>query len=342
MAEKHYEISNLATFPELAEQTNSLIERAFSYHSGHRFVADFAPLAGPHNYQNRSILFNPRSKEVVGHIGCQPRLFCWNGEVIPVVLIGGIAVAEVMRGQGLFKEMFLRVLAQHHSQCAFFLLWSDKHELYAKYDFYLAGRQWCYRQPGEKALGEPAKLADLDPVMIGQMQKLYQQTINQKSFSPLRDKDDWASLGKITSTDLFLIKQEDQLKGYYFRNKGMDLDGIVHDWAHEEGVRGLLRDAGAPGVIWAAENVAVGDETLQDLQQVGLWRANTHPMALKKLAGLLGGADVDWIDPNFVVRSKRGTFRLTPNDLLEEIFGHGKHGLRSQVLPVWVGGLDSI
>ena len=342
MSINDYEIGTLATFPEFAEQTDSLIEKAFGYQNGHHFAADFAPLAGTHNFQNRHILFEINSHKVVGHIGCHPRAFCWNGEVIPVLLIGGIAIAETAQGQGLFKEMFLRVLAQYHSQCAFFLLWSDKHELYSKYDFYLAGRQWCYRAAGFEAHGDKVTLKDLSPSVLQEMQKLYQQTVNQSTFSPLRDGDDWKHLKAVTSSELRLLKEKDKLKGYYFRNKGMDLSGIVHDWAHVDGVAGLLRDAGAPGVIWAAENIVVDDEVMQDLQQVGLWRANTHPMALKKLSVLLDGAQVDWADPYFTVKSERGHFRLKAIDLLEEVFGHGKHGLRKSVLPVWVGGLDSI
>lgn len=342
MSKKSYEISTLETFPELVEQTNSLIESSFGYQNPYRFAADFAPLAGPHNFKNRHILFNPLTKTVLAHIGCHPRLFIWEGEVIPVVLIGGIAVDESERGQGLFKDMFLRVMAHYHSQCAFFLLWSDKHELYAKYDFYLAGRQWCYRVPGEDCKGELAQLNSLSPDVILEMNQLYQNTVNRRAFSPLRDSDDWERLKPVSSTELRLLKKHGKLSGYYFKNKGMDLAGVVHDWAHEEGVVGLLRDSGSPGVIWASENVEVPDHVLQDLQLVGLWRTNTHPMALKKLSGLLEGASVEWSDPYFVVKHSRGNYRLLPNDLIEEIFGNGKHGIRSRVLPVWIGGLDSI
>lgn len=339
--EKTFDFAQLSTFPELAEQTNLLVEEAFGYRNNHRFSADFAPLAGPHNFQNRHILLDPSTKHVVAHIGCLPRLFCWGGEVIPVVLIGGIAVDESTRGQGHFKEMFLRVLALYHSQCAFFLLWSDKHELYAKYDFILAGRQWCYRSVGAQR-GEATTLTQLSETDFKQVKQLYRSCVNQHSFSPLRDDEDWEHVKAVTSSHLYLLRQDQQVTGYYFRDKGMDLEGIVHDWAHRDGVLGLLRDAGNPGVIWAAENAPVADEVMQDLQQVGLWRANSHPMALKKISGLLDGASVECQDTTFIVKNGRGTFRLSPNDLIEEIFGHGKHGLRSQILPVWVGGLDSV
>lgn len=342
MPQQSYEFSNLSTFPELTEQTNLLIETAFGYQNGHKYEVDFAPLVGTHNAQNRHILFDPSSKEVIAHIGCHLRSFCWNGEVIPVVLIGGIAVSEASRGLGLFKEMFIRVLSHYHSQCAFFLLWSDKHEMYAKYDFYLAGRQWCYRAQKGSNLGTKTSISSVSNETIEKMSKLYQQNVNQSTFSPLRDNEDWSHIKQITSAELYLIKKDERIKGYYFRNKGMDLNGIIHDWAHEDGVVGLLNDAGNPGVIWAAENVPVNDDILQDLQLVGLWRPNSHPMALKKISVLLEGAEVQWREPYFIVKTNDGSFNLTALDLLEEIFGHGKHGIRSSQLPVWIGGLDSI
>ena len=342
MSEKSYEFAQLSTFPELAEETNSLIEEAFGYRKPEHFSADFAPIAGAHNFQNRHILYDPNTKQVVGHVGCLPKTFTWQGEAIPVVMIGGIAVSQATRGQGLFRELFLRVLAHYHSQCAFFLLWSDKHELYAKYDFYLAGRQWCYRLPGDAAKGEIATIKTLPESTLQEMQQIYQGQINAKTFSPLRDRTDWKNIGDITSTELHLLRTNGKLAGYYFRNKGMDLTGVVHDWAHHEGVQGLLRDAGSPGVVWASENVPVDDEVLQDLQLVGLWRANTHPMALKKLSLLLGDAQVEWVDPHFVVKSARGTHRLSANEFMEELFSFGKYGIRNHPLPVWVGGLDSV
>lgn len=342
MPQQTYEFSNLSTFPELIEQTNLLIETAFGYQNGHKYAADFAPMSGEHNSQHRHILFDPATKEVVAHIGCLPRNFCWNGEVIPVILIGGIAVSESSRGQGLFREMFIRVLSLYHSQCAFFLLWSDKHEMYAKYDFYLAGRQWCYRAPHGNNLGIRSSMSTISQETLDSMNELYVRTVNQKTFSPLRDKEDWSHIKEITSTELYLLEKNETLQGYYFRNKGMDLEGIVHDWAHEDGVTGLLRDSGNPGVIWAAENAPVDDDVLQDLQLVGLWRPNTHVMALKKISILLEGAEVRWKEPYFIVKTQNGSYNLTAPDLLEEIFGHGKYGIRSSQLPVWVGGLDSV
>ncbi len=342
MVEKTYQYATLDAFPELADQTDQLIERGLNYLPPHRFAVDFAPLAGPQNLRNRHVLLDPTSGEVVAHVGCLVRSFCWEADVVPVAMLGGISVDESLRGQGLFHELFMRVLTHYHSQCAFFLLWSDKHEMYAKYGFQLAGRQWCYLTPGEGMRGETTRLANVDDATLAEMALLYRRTVNRSAFSPLRDAADWEALKSIRSSELRLLKENGRLRGYYFRGKGMDLEGIVHDWAHEEGVAGLLKDAGAPGVVWAAENVPVDDETRQDLQLVGLWRPNTHPMALAKLSVLLGGAEVMWQDPYFMVRSQKGTFRLRGEELLEEIFSYGKHGVRAQGIPVWVGGLDSI
>jgi predicted N-acetyltransferase YhbS len=333
---KSYEYARLDAFPELTDQTNSLIEEAFAYQKNFKFSVDFAPLAGPQHAHQRHILIDPASSTVVAHVGTRLKNFVWQGETIPVVMLGGIAVSEAERGQGLFQLLFERVLSTLHSQCALFILWSDKHEMYRKWHFHLAGKQWCYRTTVPEKVHSIERLIDLTTQERDSLAALYRQHVNQHCFSPLRDASDWNDLAEITSTELIRMKS-----GYAFRGKGMDLQGVLHDFAHSEGVTGVAEELGNAGVIWAAKNESVPDEVLQDLQQVGLWRPNTHPMALRKLSLLLG-LELNYRDDRFVVERNGVALRMDAEELLDEIFNYGKHGLRSDSVPVYIGGLDSI
>jgi len=333
---KSYEYARLDAFPELAAQTNSLIEAAFAYQKNFKFSVDFAPLAGPHHSHQRHILIDPASSTVVAHVGTRLKSFVWQGETIPVVMLGGIAVSETERGQGLFQLLFERVLSTLHSQCALYILWSDKHELYRKWHFHLAGKQWCYRTTTPEKAHSTERLFDLSTSEREKLAVLYRQQVNQHFFSPLRDESDWNELAEITSAELIRMKD-----GYAFRGKGMDLQGVLHDFAHIKGVNGVTEELGNAGVLWAAKNEIVPDEVLQDLQQVGLWRPNTHPMALRKLSHLLG-LELNFRDDRFVVERKGVSIKMDAEELMDEIFNYGKHGLRSDGVPVYIGGLDSI
>lgn len=336
MSTKSYEYARLDAFPELADQANSLIEAAFAYQKNFKFSVDFAPLAGPQHNHQRHILIDPTSSAVVAHVGTRLKSFVWQGETIPVVMLGGIAVAESERGQGLFQLLFERVLSTLHSQCALFILWSDKHELYRKWHFHLAGKQWCYRTTTAEKPHSIERLKDLSTTEREKLATLYRQQVNQHFFSPLRDESDWNDLADITSAELIRMKE-----GYAFRGKGMDLQGILHDFAHVNGVNGVTEELGNAGVLWAAKNEMVPDEVLQDLQQVGLWRPNTHPMALRKLSHLLG-LEINYRDDRFVVERQGVSIKMDAEELMDEIFNYGKHGLRPDGIPVYVGGLDSI
>ncbi len=336
MSTKSYEYARLDAFPELADQANSLIEAAFAYQKNFKFSVDFAPLAGAQHNQQRHILIDPTNSTVVAHVGTRLKSFVWQGETIPVVMLGGIAVAESERGQGLFQLLFERVLSTLHSQCALFILWSDKHELYRKWHFHLAGKQWCYRTTTAEKAHSVERLIDLAPAEREKLAVLYRQQVNQHFFSPLRDESDWNDLAEITSAELIRMKA-----GYVFRGKGMDLQGVLHDFAHVNGVNGVTEELGNAGVLWAAKNEMVPDEVLQDLQQVGLWRPNTHPMALRKLSLLLG-MEINYRDDRFVVERQGVSIKMDAEELMDEIFNYGKHGLRSDGVPVYVGGLDSI
>ena len=337
MSDKYYEFASLSAFPELETQANSLIEDVFAYSKNHSFKTDFAPLTSKRNLSQRFILIDSSRMEVVAHIGTRMRDFIWQGESIPVCMIGGVAVKKELQGKGIFKSLMDRTIASLESQCALFLLWTDKHEMYERWGFYLAGKQWCYRTNSPATTPSTKTLfANLSSDDKTKLMQLYKSHINQKFFSPIRDQDDWNDIADITSSDLYLFEG-----GYFFKNKGMDLQNVVHECVSQLSVNDLLRVIGDKSQLWHPSNQSVDDEVLMDLQQVGLWRLNKHPMALKKISHLLG-AKIETQDWDFSVRHDGRNFSLKAHELLEEIFGYGNFSLRKDSVPVYISGLDSI
>ncbi len=337
MSEKYYEFATLSTFPELGDQANLLIEEVFAYSKKHSFKTDFAPLTSSRNLSQRFVLIDSSNMEVVAHIGTRMRNFIWSNETIPVCMIGGVAVKKALQGRGIFKSLMERVLSTLESQCAFFLLWTDKHEMYEKWNFYLAGKQWCYRTNSiATKVSRKTLYSELTHSEQKKIQELYKREINGRFFSPIRDEDDWKDVANITSSDLYLFGE-----GYFFKNKGMDLQDVVHECVGTLSINDVLKVIGEKIQLWHPLNQSVDDHVQQDLQQVGLWRINKHPMALKKISLLLG-ANVETQDWDFVVRSQGSTFSLKSHELLEEIFGYGNFNIRKNSVPLYISGLDSI
>ena len=337
MSEKYYEFASLSAFPELESQANLLIEEVFAYTKKYSFKTDFAPLTSHRNLSQRFVLIDSSRMEVVAHIGTRMRDFLWNTDTIPVCMIGGVAVKKELQGRGIFKSLMERTIATLESQCAFFLLWTDKHEMYEKWGFYLAGKQWCYRTNTPASLESHKTLySKLNQEEQKTIQSLYKKEINARYFSPLRNEDDWQDIADITSSDLYVFEN-----GYYFKNKGMDLQDVVHESVTTQSINQLLKVIGDKAQLWHPLNQPVDDHVQQDLQLVGLWRINKHSMALKKISLLLG-AKVETHDWDFCVKHDGRNYSLKSHELLEEIFGYGNFNLRKDSVPLFISGLDSI
>jgi predicted N-acetyltransferase YhbS len=337
MEKKQYEFASLSSFPELEAQANELIEEVFSYSKDHSFKVDFAALASTRHLGERFVLIDSAKFEVVAHIGTRIRDFIWQSQVIPVCMIGGVAVKKDLQGQGIFKFLMDKVLSDLDSQCALFLLWSDKHEMYEKWDFYLAGKQWCYRSNQTSAIKiDQQTYSSLSEEQKKSLKSFYKSHINKNFFSPLRSDDDWQDIEQIKSSHY--IPLED---GYLFMNKGMDLNGIIHECVTSESINSLMNRIGDLGILWYPNNEPVDDHIMQDLQLVGLWKINKHPMALKKLSDMLG-LKVDFQSDEFLVTNSTGSYPLKSFELLEEIFGYGNFGFRKTNIPIFISGLDSI
>lgn len=224
--------TNLAQNPELYNETVRLIEKSFNYPPGHSFEDDFYNLLTPINHKHNHILVD--GDKVVAHIGVNLKEVAKDEISCLVAFIGGVAVNEDYRGQGHFKTLFNYVIEKYSENCAFFLLWSDKSELYKKYDFYEFG---AVTQLGQKeededyfnSLGfKKTKLKSLKEEEIKKLHKLYKHNVSGY-LAPKRTPRSWDTISNIVTTDLYIQKDNREITNYFFINKGFDLPGVIHE-----------------------------------------------------------------------------------------------------------------
>lgn len=235
MKTENFYYSTLKQKPELFNKTIKLIESSLNYKDKNHFEIDFAPLVAIDNHHQCHLIIDQNTENVIGHIGVLKRNLVVSGRPYPVGLIGGVCVAEGYRGKGLFSELMNKIITFHQESISMFMLWTGDHHLYRKFGFHLCIEQVevkkklsdtkSYHKTKYSLLSEREKM---------QIKQLYQKHILEFCASFQRNEKDWKNLELITSTDLFIKKHNEQIVGYFFMNKGQDLDGIIHEIAAEK------------------------------------------------------------------------------------------------------------
>jgi hypothetical protein len=245
--------TTLANHPEYYEDTVSLIEKAFHYREDNSFEIDFAPLMHPLNHHNLHILI--KDNKVIAHIGIRKRDFGDDKGLSPVALIGGIAIDDFYRGQGVFKTFFEEVINLYKDKVAFFFLWSDLESLYKKFNFYQVGGQI---QTGERTLLDEDlikgihkfkanKISEKD---FNDMKQLYNENVECKHTSFIRDEISWSLIKEVTSTNYYLYKVKDKLQAYFCIGKGQDLESIVHELVVTDKYKEVIEDFISQYKLW--------------------------------------------------------------------------------------------
>jgi predicted N-acetyltransferase YhbS len=226
-------------------KTLKLIEKSFGYSSEYSFKEDFYPLINKNNHQNCYIAVD-NNENILGHLGVRLVHIKINNEVFPIAMLGGIATDEKSRGKGVFTALLKHVL-ERHTDVAFYLLWSDNQELYNKFDFYLCGLQLEFPFQSANSTLERTKFSKLNDVEKNQVKTIY----NKESYPHLiRTTEDWANIEQMNSLDLYLKRNDNEIIGYAFKNKGADLAGVVHEY------RGILiKELQAIGKVWSMRRV---------------------------------------------------------------------------------------
>ena len=228
------QISNLKVRPELYDQTIKLIESSFDYSKGESFQIDFFPLVEKKNAHHNFIL--EEGGEVLGHVGVKTREIGNTNLKLKVALIGGVAVSEKHRGKGFLTKLLTEVFKKFDKNVGLYILWGDEINIYKKFDFYLAGglvESIEAYNPNFNNRYTKTKFKDISIKDFNQIKRIYQEFSLKNYISFLRNDEEWETLKKIESVDLYILKSKNEkILGYFCQNKGMDLKGIVHEFGY--------------------------------------------------------------------------------------------------------------
>jgi len=337
--------TTLADNPELYNATVRLIEKSFNYPPGHSFEDDFYNLLSPVNHKHNHILVD--GDTVVAHIGVNLKEISKNDTSCLVAFIGGVAVNENDRGQGHFRDLFSYVVDKYSESCAFFLLWSDKSELYKKYDFYEFGavsQLGAFEEDEEyfNSIGfSKTKLKTLSEPEVKELHQLYKHNFNSY-LAPKRTPRVWDSIASIKTTDLYIQRDGAKISNYFFINKGFDLPSVIHEssFFNDEALLEKFKDF----KLWLPEKHSTYIEVNSSLY-IGIMKvANTalfSDFIRKIFSNDLLIAEV--IDGNVEFSFKEEEFTLPLDEFFHFIFGPHP---AEEFLPYgnwfFIPGLDSI
>jgi predicted N-acetyltransferase YhbS len=341
MGKNFPQIITLKEKPSCLEATLRLIENSFHYHAPYSFQTDFAPLMDESNHHNCFILID-ENNTVLSHIGVKERIISIAGEDIPVAMLGGISVDERYRGQGHFQTLLQDVLAEKRSDAAFFLLWSDQESLYSKYGFYLCGGQYELLQKNGKCDFKKTTYAQLSEKHQLDVQELYEKSFKQLYLSLNRDASDWKMLSKITSSELYIKEEEGKVSDYFFKGKGQDLTGIIHEYGSRRDIQKFIKEASSSGTIWLGSEVS---ETVHQHYQFMLAPADTKRFS--RFIHLYTNQLIDIRDINIMKQEayfdfNEETLALGLQEFLRGILGPGPFEELGNIKPLFLSGLDSI
>lgn len=200
-----------------------LIESAFGYDQNFYYKKDFLPLFDQ-RFNSHSI--NAYSNEtLVGHLGYCLREIIINEERLPFCFIGAIAVDQSHRGKGIFKAMLDQAIAKNENTVAGFMLWSSESKMYEKFGFKECGH--IFQWGDENFISNFTKIDKINDNQLQQLKILYEVTWTNRVH---RSWEQWLAIKDMNSIEIYIDNIEN-IKSYFIRNKGFDLQGIIHEYA---------------------------------------------------------------------------------------------------------------
>lgn len=336
--------TSLAKHPEYFEETLHLIEESLNYDEKNKFEIDFYPLMNQMNAPHCHILLD-ENKKVVAHIGFKKRSLSIGKITFPIILIGGICVHYNIRGQGIFRSFFEESLAAYKEDSTLALLWSDQQLLYEKFDFYQAG---SIIQTGneeftiDNAPDFIVRGSLQDKETFDEVKTIYNSGIRDKFLSLKREESNWDEIFEIKSTELYLIKRAQITDGYFFKDKGADLSGVIHEIAFRENDEYYLERL-KHYQIWLPEHAYSKITGTKNLYTCFIKSCNND--LFKNFIKIYSNEMIDIIkmDSQKIIFSfEGGTLELNKSTFLQIIFGPGRAQELTKLRPFFISGLDSI
>ena len=323
-------IKTLKDLPQKKAQTLSLIETSFDYSSDNSFEIDFYPLMKDENAANNFILLE--GDKVIGHIGIVYKELKLSLRSFLIPMLGGIAIDKDYRGKGKFKPFFNQVLASIKDS-PFFLLWSDKLDLYEHFDFYPCIEQFEYT--GNLEMDNPnyikMKLSELSDKEIKELSIIYN---NSQELRYERSIEDWIELKKISSSDIYIKKENNIIKNYFFMNKGEDLSDIIYEYGDVDDIE----EMSTYGILWSPWNFEVENEQHKTLLYAALIRINNFE-SFKQFVFLYSN-ELERDEILFTFEEKQ--MKISKMEFLQGIFGPNKFSELEQTKKILISGIDSI
>lgn len=192
---------------------------------------------------------------VAAHANLWPRVLCdaAHGTRHKVGLVGNVATAENMRGQGLMRRLFAHLAeAARREQLETLILWADTdlHQFYQKFGFRSHGREWrfSFRIKDLRASATSPDRQFLPTATLDLPLDVLEGLLRHRcptSATLERNAEEYRRLFEIPATTLFLRTDLDPTAGHFIMGKGCDMMNVVHEWGAptpETAIHGL-RDA---------------------------------------------------------------------------------------------------
>ena len=318
----------LSQHPHFEKKVLALIEREFRYGRENSFSVDFLPLVHKSNFNNCHMIL--RGEEVLGHIGVREEILSYRQVSVPVAFIGGIAVNEKFQGQGLFRQFFEKTLEIYKGRVAFFILWSEKNSLFEKFHFFDFGV--VYENNLKDQTSGLYERQDMISPFLKYLEKIYKEQ-EKKYLVVHRDFSKWKIIEHMASLDFYLKMQNGIPLDYYVKNKGQDLQGIVHEFSN-------ISDCNESR-IWGPLPFGKNVNTFF----LGLMKIANGRIFVTFIKNLTQGRiTVSSINEHNITFSlDNHSYRLTPKDFICSLWGPSfKEDMALHVPPLSISGIDSI
>lgn len=326
--------------PSSIEATLKLIEKSFQYKKPNSFEIDFAPLFNSNNHHN-CYIYVDENENVLAHVGAKEKNITINNKKFSITLLGGIAVDEAHRGEGIFQELFQDVLAEKRSDTTFFLLWSDLEKLYNKFGFHLCGNQIEVSSPKEVSPFMKTTYAKLIPEEQKQIQELYKNSFSKLYLTPERSETDWQEIALVTSSDLFVQKQQGLIESYYFQNKGQDLPNIIFEYGTKKELTAFLKEISSYGKLWLGKDILTSENLqYQFFMAPGDQRLFTE-FVFEFTKKQFAIRNINLMKQEIYFDYNEETLSLEISDFLRGVFGPGTFE-ELEIPSIFISGLDSI
>lgn len=312
----HY--TDLKTNPELLNASISLIESSFHYQKPFSFKKDFWQFFETDNLENCKVALY--DNQVISTIFLRPVTFNYQSIEVNSFFIGGISVTQEFRGKNIFKNFFNTVLDNYKHKAALYFLWSEKEDLFQKWDFYNFGVIY------EKSSNETSVI-EFNETKIDSNKLLQLYTDSYQNYiKPVRTiKDSEKILTHTTST---ILEKE---KSICFRGKGMDLKNIIFE-SYPQKMPYYPQNS----IIWSLEQT---DEVI--VRYMGMMKIANFDLYNQFLKSISLNQISTSDNYNIVLNGE--SFDVSPIEHIQGIWGPNFFEETKAIIPtIYISGLDSL